>query len=297
MKASKIVILYLFLCFMFGCTDTSISTVKVSEQDCKKNWALCMLFPDSKIVTNDIKPIKIAILDSGINENVNSLNEYVKSSYNAFDNSSETQPLFSHGTMIASIIASTKYKDTMIGINNNTELFDVQVLNEEGRGKVEDTIRGIKWSIEQNVDIINISSGFAKDDPNLRREIKNAHDKGIKIIAATGNTIGLSTDYPAKYPEVYSISAIDRNKKVFSYAGKGKVDFVAPGVNIPVLNIQGELEKQSGTSFATAYATGIISLVLQKDIKNIDEYLKSNAEELGSDDRYGNGLIQIKEDE
>ncbi|MGE6612549.1 S8 family serine peptidase [Peribacillus sp. NPDC076916] len=297
MKASKIITLYLLLCFMFGCTDTSTDTVNISEQDCKKNWTLCMLFPDSKITTKDNEPIKVAILDSGINENVNNLNRYIKSSYNALDGSSETQPVFSHGTMIASIIASSKYEDTMIGINNNTELFDVQVLNEKGRGTVEDTIKGIKWSIEQEVDIINISSGFSKDDPNLRREIKNAHEKGIKIIAATGNTIGLSTDYPAKYAEVYSISAIDRNKKIFSYAGKGKVDFVAPGVDVPVLNIQGELEKQSGTSFATAYATGLISLVMQKDIENIDEYLTSNSEKLGSNDRYGYGLIQLKEDE
>ncbi|MFH3733187.1 S8 family serine peptidase, partial [Acinetobacter baumannii] len=103
-------------------------------------------------------------------------------------------------------------------------------------GKIADIISGINWSVEQGVDIINLSFGFSKDDPKLREAIRNASNKGIIIIAATGNTIGLSTDYPAKYPEVLSISAIDKDMKLYAYAGQGKVDFVAPGVDVPVLN-------------------------------------------------------------
>ncbi|WP_156183377.1 S8 family peptidase [Rossellomorea marisflavi] len=298
MEKIILAIAYSFITFtLIGCSSTGVTT-QISESHCKKNWAICSLFPDRQITSDYTPSVKIAVLDSGINKNALGLSEQVTKSFNALDSSSTTSPEFSHGTMIASIIVRNPQAEvnTMIGINSNVELFDVQVLNGKGSGKVEDTIKGIKWSIDQGVDIINISYGFSKENSDLEKVIKLAIDNGIVVVAAVGNTIGLSTDYPAKYPEVISISAIDSLQKKFLYAGKGKVDYVAPGVNVPVLNSDGEIELQSGTSFATAYATGVISLMdQQKEITEIKNILQSNARYLGDSNVYGNGLIQFKE--
>lgn len=200
--------------------------------------------------------------------------------------------------MIASIIASTSFEKIPIGINNQIELYDVQVLDEMGLGDIEHTISGIKWAIENKVDIINMSYGFSKNDPLFHEVIQRAQDAGIILVAASGNTIGFSTDYPAKYKEVLSISAIDKQKDIFLYAGKGKVDYVAPGVDVPVLYENGKIDEKTGTSFATAYATGIISL-LKKTLNNeeISEYLNSHAIELGPTSTYGKRLIQYKGEE
>ncbi|MGD6974864.1 S8 family serine peptidase [Bacillus altitudinis] len=140
---------------------------------------------------------------------------------------------------------------------------------------------------------MNLSFGFAKDDSRLKAAIEKAHLKGILIVASAGNNLGLSTDYPAKYENVLSISAVDKNKKIFAYAGQGKIDFVAPGVNVPVINTEGSIEIQSGTSFATAYASGVISLFIQNGLKNKEEII-NRAEKLGEISIYGNGLIQYK---
>lgn len=280
---------------MFGCTKKVSNKYVISEESCQKNWAVCTLFPERVIKIAGSKTVKVAVLDSGINQDIKGLKGQVKKSYNALNNTFETEAILDHGTMIASIIASTKSRNNVVGINPAVELYDVQVLNGKGSGKIADIISGINWSVEQGVDIINLSFGFSKDDPKLREAIRNASNKGIIIIAATGNTIGLSTDYPAKYPEVLSISAIDKDMKLYAYAGQGKVDFVAPGVDVPVLNILGEVEMQSGTSYATAYITGIVSILLQNGSKDIEKDLRFGAIKLGAKEKFGMGLVQIKE--
>ncbi|PHD20203.1 S8 family serine peptidase [Bacillus wiedmannii] len=285
----------LVLFIMFGCTKKVSNNYVISEESCQKNWAVCTLFPEHVIKIAGSKTVKVAVLDTGINQDIKGLKGQVKKSYNALNNTFETEAILDHGTMIASIIASTKSKNNVVGINPAVELYDVQVLNEKGSGKIADIISGINWSVEQGVDIINLSFGFSKDDPKLREAIRNASNKGIIIIAATGNTIGLSTDYPAKYPEVLSISAIDKDMKLYAYAGQGKVDFVAPGVDVPVLNIHGEVEMQSGTSYATAYITGIVSILLQNGSKDIEKDLRFGAIKLGAKEKFGMGLVQIKE--
>lgn len=290
----KLILLLLFL-LLGGCNERETHDNSMENEECTNNWAMCMVNP--KVNLLDSNPVKVAILDSGINSELEELKGYVVKSFNTFDNSLDTTPVNEHGTMIASIVAATNHEDTIIGLNNNVEIYDVQVLNDEAVGQVENMIMGIEWAIEQNVDIINISYGFSNNDNTFKDAIKKAYDSGIIIVAATGNTIGLSTDYPAKYPEVLSISAIDSEMNIFAYAGKGKVDYVAPGVKVPVLNIQGELEYQSGTSFASAYATGVISLLKsQMNTKNTIESLKESSIELGSKDTYGQGLIQFKEE-
>lgn len=290
----RVVLLFYLLVLIGGCDSTDIKENIV----CEKNWAICTIIPIEVEQISRGKPVKVAILDSGINQDIPQLSSSVVKSFNAIDHSSEVNPLNNHGTMIASIIAGTSSEKFPIGINNQVELYDVQVLDKTGLGDIEHTISGIKWAIENKVDIINMSYGFSMDDPQFHEVIQRAQEEGIILVAASGNTIGLSTDYPAKYKEVLSISAIDKQKDIFIYAGKGKVDYVAPGVDVPVLNENGGIDKKTGTSFATAYATGIISL-LKTSLNNeeITEYLNSHALELGPTSIYGKGLIQYKGEE
>lgn len=295
MKKSMILLLLILL--LGGCNKEETQGNSIKSKECTNNWAICMVNPgmNSNLLVSN--PVKIAILDSGINSELEELKGYVVKKFNTFDNSSKTVPKNGHGTMVASIIAATNYGNLQVGLNKNVQLYDVQVLNDEAVGKVENTVAGINWAIEQDVDIINMSYGFSNDDINFKKAINKAYDNGIIIVAAAGNTMGLSTNYPAKYPHVLSISAIDNEMDIFSYAGKGKIDYVAPGVNVPVLNIQGELEYQSGTSFATAYAAGVISLYkTYMNNEDITEYLIGNSKHLGPKDTYGQGLIQFKEE-
>lgn len=294
-KFPTLVMTLLLLLMIAGC-DKKTEVYK-QEKMCDQNWALCALSVSKSEPNSTNKPIKIAVMDTGINNDLLQFKVSVVKEFNTINGSSRTTPKNAHGTMVASIIAATSFKNFTIGINNNVHLYDIQTLDDEAKGNITDTIKGIDWAIEQDVDLINFSYGFSQDHEELRNAIERARDAGILIVAAAGNTLGLSTDYPARYDEVLSISAIDSTNTIYPYAAKGKIDFVAPGVDVPVLNHEGMMEEQSGTSFSTAYATGVISLLLHdQDNDHLIKELSKNSIKLGPMHTYGNGLIQFKEE-
>ncbi|GEK35666.1 S8 family serine peptidase [Kurthia sibirica] len=269
----KVFLLFLILT-LGGC---NLSDKK--NDHCISNWALCSIVP---IPYTDInrKTIKIAVLDTGINTKENNMRKFIKKSYNTFDKSSKTKPINNHGTLITSLIVNSKHKNKQIGIkNDHVEIYDVQVLDENGKGNTKNTILGIEWSIKNKVDIINISYGLSKNNISLQKIIKKAKKNGILIIAASGNNLDSSTDYPAKYKEVISVSAIDKKNNIYIYAGMEKVDYLAPGVNIPALNEKGKIEYVTGTSFSTAYVTGLIAL-LRGNLNNNDSIKYTNTKKI-----------------
>ncbi|WP_406822971.1 S8 family serine peptidase, partial [Staphylococcus pseudintermedius] len=47
--------------------------------------------------------------------------------------------------------------------------------------------------------------------------MKEANDKGIILVSAAGNNLNSNSDFPARFKEVYSIAAIDKDKQNFLY--------------------------------------------------------------------------------
>lgn len=294
MKKTFVVFILFVLLITSSCDDKTTELI-LNEKECKVNWAICSIV-NSKIIKNSSNGsiLRIAILDSGINNNHTALKGVVKNSYNAINDSLETEDFFGHGTAIAGIIAAKPNNENVTGILSDVQLYDVQVLDERGQGKIESVIRGIEWSIEQDVDIINMSFGFQKDSDLLKSTIKKALDQGIVIVAAAGNTFGVYTDYPAKYEGVLSISAIDIQLKHYSLAAAGKIDFVAPGVDIPILGKINNEHIVSGTSFAAAHATSIIAYHLSQS-SNSDIFSSEviDVKNVGNKKYNGHGMLYI----
>lgn len=254
--------------------------------------------------------VKIAVLDSGIDKNHIDLAGKVVKEFNAISSKTKVIDDLGHGTAIAGIITANDNDLGLIGVAPNVELYSVKILDENGNGKVESLIKAVEWSIENNVQIINMSFGITKDDMNLKKVINKALDEEIVIISAAGNNYGGNVDYPAAYEGVISVTAVDQNLKVADFSSKGKIDFSAPGVDIPILVPNNKYSFSEGTSLASAYVTGIVALVLNNErlfkIKDTEKvqpqiynYLSSwsqTTKEKGKeDDLYGNGFIIIKE--
>lgn len=270
-----------------------IASTKLINNSSNLNWSAKVVGYDK--TEYDI-PVKIAILDSGINKEHSDLQGVEFVEYNAISKKEEAvYDDYGHGTAIAGIIAA-KGKDIR-GVLTNPTIYDVKVINENGEAKLDSVVEGINWSIKNEVDIINISFGFINDRKDLKLAINKAVENGIIIIAAAGNTMGLSVDYPAKYDEVLSIASLDENLKIDSYSAIDKVDYSAPGVDIFSTDKDGGYELFSGTSFATAYATGIIaSIFKQEDIEEENELLDVIGNyilNLGNDKGYGKGLLTL----
>ncbi|MEH7730507.1 S8 family serine peptidase, partial [Bacillus safensis] len=228
------------------------------------------------------------VLDSGINKNHKDLKGKVVKEFNPIDSSIEFENKLSHGTSIAGIITANNTDSEVTGVTQNVELYSVKVIKNDGKIERQGFLDGFKWAISQNVDIINLSLGFQKDFPELRELVDDAVKKGIIIVAASGNTYGLNSQFPARYDNVISVGAIDSKNKVPQFSAIGKVDFFAPGVNVLSLNNKGENSVYTGSSYSTAYITGVIADYLYKEKINKDEksfsqvytYLESSSTEM-----------------
>lgn len=251
--------------------------------------------------------IKIAIIDSGIDNKHKALKGKIKGEFNAINPSMPAIDELGHGTAVAGVIAAEDKDLGLMGVSPNVELYSVKVLDNHGNGAVEDFVKGIEWSIENGMDIINLSFGISKDKQALKDSIDKAIENEIIIVSSAGNTYGGATEYPASYEKVISVNAVDSNNNIAPFASKGKVDFSAPGVNIPIITLKDRNSISSGTSLATPYITGIVALILQNNEKykinpnkdthsQIYEHLKSLSKDLGIEGKdviYGEGLVTI----
>lgn len=232
------------------------------------------------------KKIKVAILDSGINKEHEDLQKKVVKSFNAVNKTKPTQDDFGHGTNVAGIITANDNGVGIVGISQNVEIYDVKVLDSKGVGEVDDVIEGLRWALSNNVDIINISFGFIKDYPELKKMINILLSEHKIVIASAGNNIGGEVDFPARYTGVISVGSINVNGTIDALASEGKIDAYALGSEIITTSRNGNYETVRGTSFSAAYVTGALAKVIsskeinEQNRKSIKEYLTKNFSEI-----------------
>ena len=206
----------------------------------------------------------------------------------------------SHGTAVAAILVGhdpDKYK----GIIAGARLYAASVFFKYNRAKVaattESLIRALDWLVLEKISVINMSlSGPA--DPLLEIAIKRVQEKGSIIVAAVGNGGPTAPPlYPAAYPGVVAVTAVDKQQHVYLRANRGRyVAFSAPGVNISTANAGGGYQVISGTSIAAPFVSAILAEMHPVNgTVNIVKILENNTIDLGKkgfDRTYGYGLIQ-----
>lgn len=95
-------------------------------------------------------------------------------------------------------------------------------------------IKGIRWAAsKQKAKVINLSLTGGYYTVTSDRFFKRLHQKGILVVAASGNAGSSLKSYPAAYDSVVSVGAIDENKARAKFSQyNDMVDFAAPGVDI-----------------------------------------------------------------
>ncbi|MEK4352573.1 S8 family serine peptidase [Paenibacillus sp. FSL R5-0475] len=310
-----LIIFTVFFCLAFSSfkhsSDIHYQIVSPKEAsvinfDKKQQVPWGVLYQNQKIsytLTNKFsKVIKVAIMDSGIDEQHEDLENTSIIQYNAVDLEEPVFDKLGHGTAIAGIIAANDNEFGLVGVSPHVKILSIKVLNDEGKGEIESFVRGIEWAIDHDADIINMSFGIKRDDPQLKTAIEKALKHGVIVVAAVGNKMGSEAEFPAAYKEVISITGIDSTENIFSLASRGKVDFSAPGKDILSLSPNDQYAVYNGTSFATAHITGTIAnLLLINDYsknENINTFIKNDLTSLskdlgnkGYDNIYGNGSL------
>ena len=249
-----------------------------------KNWYKSILLSISLLISFSVmaeKTINIAVIDTGIDPMHPLFNgKLMVGSKNATENSYgldfsslngkvNYQPYDQngHGTHIAGIIAK---------INPKAKLHILKYYNPEADGyqNLQATIRALKYAIKNNMDVINYSSGGPEQSPQEAALFKQAREKGILIISAAGNEFrdidanGSDGFYPASYDykNIITVGALDKKMKKVGSSNWGtrSVDIFAPGKKIKSAFPKFQLAEMTGTSQATAFVTGAVSLILEK---------------------------------
>ncbi|MCL7746779.1 S8 family peptidase [Halalkalibacter alkaliphilus] len=286
---------------------SSIHTVEpniqlTSTSSSSKNWGIEHLnIPQSWDSGYSGKGVKIAVIDSGIATNHSALKVTGGVSMVNYTNSYNDD--FGHGTHAAGIIASTASKAP--GVAQGVQLYAVKTLDRNGMGRLNDTIRGIEWAVNNGMDIINLSLGTDESHTALRSAVDEAHERGVIIVAAAGNKHSnfdkpMPVQYPARYGSVIAVSALDKNNKIARFSATGAaIELTAPGVDIYSTYLNNGYTHMDGTSMSSPFVAGVIALYKEAypNASNIEirRLVRNNALDLGAqgrDELFGFGLVQ-----
>lgn len=249
--------------------------------------------------------IRIAVIDTGISNSHPEL--LVRRGINTINPFKSWNDDNGHGSHVAGIIAAINNSLGVVGVAPSASLYAVKSLDRNGSGWLSDIIEGIQWSINNQMEIINLSLSTKSNILTFSDAIRAAQNAGIIVVAAAGNN-GDVVNYPAAYPEVIAVSATDSNNNLASFSSRGpEVDLATPGVNIKSTYKDSNYAIMSGTSMATPHVVGAAALVLLSPVNSYDingngrwdptevqQKLQDRTTDLGGsgfDNLYGWGLV------
>jgi len=229
------------------------------------------------------KGVRVAVLDTGVlythpdlkGRVVWCVNTVLTKTYRGTDLSKCTDRN-GHGTHVTGIIAALINNAGVAGVASNVTVYIVKVLNDAGSGTYTDIAEGIIEAVKgpdgvvgtaDDAKILSMSLGGSSDSSVLHDAVTWAYQNGAVLVAAAGNSGDgdPSTDnvsYPARYPEVIAVAAVDSSYNVASWSSDGpEVDVAAPGVNILSTYLRNGYATLSGTSMATPHVTGVVALI------------------------------------
>ena len=196
----------------------------------------------------------VGLIDTAVQRDGTALGNFLLTPITVAGNAeiSQTQPM--HSTSMAESILRS------IAANQSTTATPVRILPVDVYGNSQTTTTfeiadGISQAVIKGARIINLSLGGEGDSALLHTIIRNSVAQGVVFFAAAGNTPTTAPFYPAAYPEVTAVTAIERNGSLADYANRGAfVDVATSGTSLVQFNSQGWVV--TGTSSSAAAATG-----------------------------------------
>jgi thermitase len=208
--------------------------------------------------------VRVAVLDSGVLahdslKNVSVLHE---------DFVRDGQVFHGHGTAMASLIAGNDREVPSYGIAQGVTLLDGRVADGRGMGHSVALAEAVLWAVEQGAAVINISLGSSGDSPWVARAIALAQSKGVIVVAAAGNDRSSTLDFPAAYPSVLAVGAVDAHGRQAYFSNSGQGLFIAaPGVSVPSAYDGNRRVVGSGTSQAAAMVSAAAAVFLWRGMQ------------------------------
>jgi membrane-anchored mycosin MYCP len=217
--------------------------------------------------------ITVAVVDSGIDYTPQLAGRVSRADLTG-GNGADCIP---HGTVVASIIAASDARARGVpfyGVAPAAHILSIRVQQQEATTGLTDAQRrrtlanianGIRYAVAKHAKVINVSIQVSAGYPALRSAVEFALRHNVVVVAAAGNDSpggGQGPFYPASYPGVLSVNAVDQSGRLGGFdVNRTPVSVTAPGVNVASDYPGGFSPSNNGTSFASAFVSGEAALV------------------------------------
>jgi len=192
--------------------------------------------------------VKVGIFDSGIDLQHPDLR--VAGGVDLIGDGNGLDDCNAHGTHVAGIVGALDNGKGTVGVAPEASLYAMRFFDCEGGGATKSReLRGLEWAIDNGMDVINMSFGCCSvggavvtplPDPAEEAMLNEAYERGIVLIAASGNSAVPPAggpgepvvSYPAGYASVVAVGATDENDELATFSSYGTdQELTAPGVS------------------------------------------------------------------
>jgi subtilisin family serine protease len=179
----------------------------------------------------------VCIIDSGYNLAHEDLSgNIVTGEYDAKGTGWWHDDTNSHGTHVAGTIAAVNNSGTgVVGVmsNKKVRLHIVKVFGADGWAYSSSLAKAAKLCGKAGANVVSMSLGGGTPSRTEMQAFIKLQAKGVLSIAAAGNDGDSTISYPAGYPSVMMVGAVDSNKNWANFSQyNSKVEIAGPGVDV-----------------------------------------------------------------
>ena len=214
------------------------------------------------LVRGSGKGVRIAVIDTGVDITHTELAGQVSDVVNFVGQNTNPVPGEFHGTGVVGLIAAKPGNGVGIhGLAPDAEIVALRACWEPAYGyglcSTDTLSQALNYAIEIRARIINLSLA-GPEDPLLARLVERAIELGAVVFGAVGED--LEQNFPAAVPDVIAVQQ-GTEEQSLQVAGPR---LMVPGQQLLTTVPGNRYDFVSGSSFATAHASGVAAVMLEQ---------------------------------
>ena len=212
--------------------------------------------------------IRVGIIDSGVDNDhpavAGTVTQWASFAYDRDSGKTEEcfdehEDSFGHGTACADVIRRLAPK---------AELVSIKILGKRLGCRGNEFLRALRWALDQNLDLINLSLGTRKKEfySRFHELTEEAYFRNVGLITAANNMPIIS--FPSLYSSVFSVACAPKTDEYdpffYLYNPQPPPEFGAPGIGLDLAWLKGGTLTVTGNSFAAPHITGLLARIRSK---------------------------------
>ncbi len=234
------------------------------------SWAQQLLKPDRVWGLTRGTGQVVAVLDSGVSATAPALSGAVLRGLDVLTGRAGDADCIGHGTFVAGLIAAHPTAGTgFAGLAPQARILPVNVTgaSQDDAATSAALAAGIRYAVNSGATVIDVSAAATPGpSPALSAAVAYAVARNVLVIAPVGansQSQANEVSYPASYPGVIAVSAVDPSGAPLAAGTPGvRVDLAAPGSAVLSIGPRGAGQLTgSGAALATGFVAGAAALV------------------------------------